>query len=242
MNNKLNILIIFFVLGLFIIYNIYYNYFVQLDKPFYTISEVYSNLKIFNYNFNNILLEVNNIINDYNWIDWPEYNLISREIYNNNNNKKWTIFPFKIFGKWHDKNIKLCPNIYSLLKNVPELFNASLSRLSAETSLEPHQGWAILANYNLRCHLGIIIPGNSYIYCDNEKRKQEINKWIIFDDSKLHWADNNSKNDRIVLILDIKRPTFIKKGISNINDTTELIDFINIYNNINIYKFTLLSI
>ena len=145
------------------------------------------------------------------------------------NKKNWTIFPFKIFGKWYDKNIKLCPKINLLLKNIPDLINASLSRLTPETSLEPHQGWAKLSNYILRCHLGIIIPGNSYIYCDNEKRKQEINKWIIFDDSKLHWADNNSNSDRIVLILDIKRPKYIKNGKSNIEETTELIDFINIY-------------
>jgi len=228
------IIILFLLFTIFFI--IYYscskyslnNQFFQLDKPFYSISEVYPNLKIFNYNFNNILFEVNNIIDKSNWIDWPEYNLLSYEN-NNNNNKKWTIFPFKIFGKWYDKNIKLCPKINLLLRNVPELINASLSRLSAKTSLEPHQGWANLSNYILRCHLGIIIPGNSYIYCDKEKRKQEINKWIIFDDSKLHWADNNSNSDRIVLILDIKRPNYIKLGQSNIEETSELKEFLNIY-------------
>jgi beta-hydroxylase len=228
--NNLKLLILFFIIIIFIILIFKYslnNQFFQLDKPFYSISEVYPNLNIFNYDFNNILFEVNNIIDKSNWIDWPEYNLLSYE--NNNNNKKWTIFPFKIFGKWYDKNIKLCPKINLLLQNVPELINASLSRLSAETSLEPHQGWANLSNYILRCHLGIIIPGNSYIYCDNEKRKQEINKWIIFDDSKLHWADNNSNSDRIVLILDIKRPNYIKLGQSNIEETSELKEFINIY-------------
>ena len=52
------------------------------------------------------------------------------------------------------------------------------------------------------------------------------NKIIVFDDSKMHYAENNGDSDRIILILDIERPDFVKKGISDIENTNELNEFI----------------
>jgi aspartyl/asparaginyl beta-hydroxylase (cupin superfamily) len=52
-------------------------------------------------------------------------------------------------------------------------------------------------------------------------------KIVVFDDSKLHFAENNGNHDRIVLILDIERPSFVKKGTSDVEDTSELTQFIN---------------
>lgn len=223
-----------------IIYNIFFIQNSKLNKRFYSINETYPILNICNSsdNFNKILLDVNKIINSNVWMDWPEKFLLQK------NNNQWNIFPFLVFKKWSIKNIQLCPNIYNLLKiiqdnllfnsdNKLELINASLSRLSAGTILKPHQGWAKLSNNILRCHLGIIIPGESHIYVESEKQKVEVNKWIIFDDSKIHWADNNSNSDRIILLLDIKRPDFIEIGKSEISDTSEVKTFINSFNQIN---------
>jgi aspartyl/asparaginyl beta-hydroxylase (cupin superfamily) len=51
------------------------------------------------------------------------------------------------------------------------------------------------------------------------------NEFFTFDDSKLHTAFNNSKNDRFILLIDMKRPDFIKIGNSQrINNNDELIE------------------
>ena len=47
-------------------------------------------------------------------------------------------------------------------------------------------------------------------------------KWIVFDDSKFHTAENLTDSDRIVLILDIVRPCTIPAGTSTVEDTQEL--------------------
>jgi hypothetical protein len=44
-----------------------------------------------------------------NWKEWPEFNLWKNK--ENTQNSKWTVFPIKAFGKWSNKNIKLCPYI-----------------------------------------------------------------------------------------------------------------------------------
>ncbi len=53
-----------------------------------------------------------------------------------------------------------------------------------------------------------------------------LNDWIVFDDSKLHYAENKSDEERIVLIVDLERPSHIKKGRSNVEETSELMEIV----------------
>jgi aspartyl/asparaginyl beta-hydroxylase (cupin superfamily) len=75
---------------------------------------------------------------------------------------------------------------------------------------------------NCKCYDG-------YVY---ESRRHSEGEWIIFDDSKLHFAENNTAGDRIVLIMDIVRPERIPLGTSNVQDTTELKSIIAEYEKI----------
>jgi aspartyl/asparaginyl beta-hydroxylase (cupin superfamily) len=64
------------------------------------------------------------------------------------------------------------------------------------------------------------------ILCIKKKKK-----WIIFDDSLYHSASNEDVTDeRIILLLDIKRPNNISKGTSDVNYSNELNDFIKEFN------------
>ena len=89
------------------------------------------------------------------------------------------------------------------------------------------------SNYIIRCHYGIIIPDNCYVYVRDEDTNIEEKhyykqfEWLIFDDSKFHYAENSSNKDRIVLILDIERPKNIKIGTSTVEDSSELVEIIN---------------
>ena len=59
------------------------------------------------------------------------------------------------------------------------------------------------------------------------KKKLNNNQFITFDDSKFHSAYNKSNEDRIVLLFDMKRPSFIKKGTSEVKEVDKLIEYIS---------------
>lgn len=51
---------------------------------------------------------------------------------------------------------------------------------------------------------------------------------IVFDDSKPHRAFNLSeREDRVVLIIDLLRPSYIKEGTATGTHTPELDDFVS---------------
>lgn len=52
---------------------------------------------------------------------------------------------------------------------------------------------------------------------------------IVFDDSKLHKAFNDSTGDRLVLIVDMKRPSWIPLGTAEGEHTPELDAFIDAF-------------
>jgi len=201
-----------------------------LNKCYYKVNEIQPKLNNINNYKNEILNEVTNLNkNDVNWFDWPE-NLYEK-------NKTWKVFPLNVFGKWSHKNCSKCPNLTNFLQSIPNLKLAILSKMSGGTILTPHQGWANLSNYSLRCHYGLIIPPKCCVkviennLCETKFHKQF--EWIIFDDSKEHSAENLSDKDRIILLLDIERPKNIQIGLSTVKDTKELKDIVNIFNETN---------
>ncbi len=174
-------------------------------------------------------------MNDSNkWTEWPEYELWKES----NPNSSWKVIPIIAFGKPSDKNISIFTKTVNELKKIPNLVTAGFSKLGPGTKLSYHKGWAKLSNNVLRCHLGLIVPknkckimvtqDNNYPDLTNIKTMiQKKNKWIIFDDSLYHSASNDSESDRIVMILDIKRPVQVAPGTSNIYYSEELDNFMN---------------
>jgi hypothetical protein len=189
---------------------------------------------------------------DIKWSEWPE-----KELYTTAS--EWKIFPFFVFGKWIDKNCDKCPTITSFLKLIPNLKIAVLSRLNAKMKLTPHRGWGGHSNHVLRCHYPIIVPKHCYISVsnngdpplfNNDKIKykyypedfvsnsndlyEEIHfhkqyEWVIFDDSETHYAENLSDEPRVILLLDIERPSSVKAGTSEVGDTKELLEIVKYY-------------
>lgn len=196
-----------------------------LNQRFYDYKKVYPELEILKENYEKIIQEVNKISKD-DWKDWPEKELYKETM-------SWRVFPFFGFGIWVDHNCDKCPELTNIIKNIPNLKTASLSKLNSGTRLTPHQGWADLSNNVLRCHYGIKVPDGCYVYVETDKQKSINNEIILFDDSKLHSAANFSQEDRIVLILDLERPDFVEKGESESRDVKELLSFINSFEMMN---------
>lgn len=206
------------------------------NKLFYSINEIEPKLNSIDKIRNQILGETVKVYENNVWAEWPE-----KELYLKSESDGWKIFPFYAFGIWVKENCELCPTITNFLKSIPGLKLATLSRLKKRTKLEEHEGWASHSNYVIRCHYGLIVPDNlCYIHVrdsatnENEKKYHEKFKWLAFDDSKTHYAHNQSDSDRIVLILDVDRPDNIEVGKSTIGDSKELVEIVEYFKHRNI--------
>lgn len=199
------------------------------SKRFYNVDDTYPNLRAIHPLRSEIMQELNGVIN---WIDWPERDLYAHP-------GEWKIFPLFAFDTWAKDNCNKLPTLTKFIKTVPNLKTAILSRLSPKMKLNPHQGWGQHSNTVLRAHYGLIVPENKcYIGVSDladpykepqEKQYHKEDEWLVFDDSKMHMAENTSDQDRIVLILDILRPPGVKQGESQVGDTKELIELVNAF-------------
>lgn len=245
-NTQIIYLSIFLIILIIIVIISYYLLYQDTNKQkknklFYSVNEIEPKLnsiyKIKKQVLNETIQVYKNNLNSFTgWTEWPE-----KELYSESESDGWMIFPFFAFGVWVQDNCNKCPEITKFIKNIPGLKLATLSKLKGGTKLNEHEGWASHSNYVIRCHYGIIVPENlCYIQVrDNKTNKSQKeyhseSKWLIFDDSKTHYAHNKSNNDRIVLILDIHRPDNIQIGDSVIGDTKELIEIINYFKKKNI--------
>lgn len=157
------------------------------------------------------------------WYLWPERHLWDKP------GDRWNICPLFGFDIWHQKNLEKFPKTSALLKQIPGLRTAIFSRLGPGTRLNRHQGWAKLANKVLRCHMGMYVPqdGASGVEVEGERCLIKHGEWIVFDDSKYHLGFNESRTqDRVVLLLDIERPWWVRKGESLYQDMSKLDSFL----------------
>ena len=157
------------------------------------------------------------------WVPWPEPLA--------NRTRNWNTLPLYGFGHFTKETDRFPRLTQRLRQLLPTLQLATFSRLSPGTRLSPHCGWASHSNDVLRSHLLLRRPrrrGTCSLHVDNETHVyDQVGEWITFDDSKLHWAQNvDEEDDRIVLIVDMKRPPHIPRGQSTSPDSTELQEFV----------------
>ena len=219
-----------------VIITIYYFYRINYQNKFMLSSDKKLNTCFYDYALFPELIKIkpyqNKILDEYKalnaeWIDWPE-----KQLYNGNSS--WKVFPLFAFGKW-SKNCEKLPILTQYLNSVSNLKTAGLSKLGPKSKLEPHQGWADHSNNVIRCHFGLQVPDDCLVLVSHdgktyEQEYQQRGKWIVFDDSKYHYATNNSDQERVVLIVDIERPDFIQKGTSTIEFSDELVGFMTEFN------------
>lgn len=136
---------------------------------------------------------------------------------------KWKTFMFKS-GKFIDENCALAPETAKLLREIPDLYTAFFSVLDPHQYVTPH--WGYYKGF-VRYHLGVVIPGNNedetcWIRVNDDRddnladdkdlvTRGERYYWhdgegIVFDDTYLHDAANESDEVRVVLWLDMLKP------------------------------------
>lgn len=167
------------------------------------------------------------------WTPWPE------DHFSDGGQADWTVFPFmhtfpafdtsKV--KWIESTCTHCPHTAAVLRQIPDIRTALFSRLGPNTRVASHRGWADLANHVLRTHCCLHIPAGDAcgLIVDEEERRHDQGNILVFDDSKYHRAYNRTGEDRVVLIVDILRPSHIPLGSATGAHTEELDKFIDLF-------------
>jgi aspartyl/asparaginyl beta-hydroxylase (cupin superfamily) len=119
--------------------------------------------------------------------------------------KDWKVYYLYAMGEKPERNRARCPETSALLDRVPGLFQAFFSILDGGKSIPAHCG--PYRGY-LRYHLGVIVPRKDP---PTIRIKDRYHTWaeglsILFDDSWEHEVANKSDSERVILIVDVRRP------------------------------------
>lgn len=119
--------------------------------------------------------------------------------------KGWKVFFLYAMGEKPEANCARCPRTSALLDGVPNRMQAFFSILEAGKSIPTHCG--PYRGY-IRYHLGVVVPQNEppTIRIRDRFYTWKEGESVLFDDSWDHEVFNKSDGDRVVLIVDIRRP------------------------------------
>jgi ornithine lipid ester-linked acyl 2-hydroxylase len=175
-----------------------------LDNKYYDTLTINKELSLISDNYEEIKNELYKFLENNEWQLW-------KDIVKKKRNEGWKTIPIYGFNKWTETS-KNFPILKNLAEKIESIKLVSYSKLEGGTILDPHKGWGETSNFVIRNHLGIVVPENCGLWVEGEKQFHKEKEWISFDDSKTHLAFNTSDSDRIVLIIDTVRPSFIKIG------------------------------
>lgn len=145
----------------------------------------------------------------------PNFQQISTDQKSITQDDKWKTFFLYGFGYKAEENCAKCPETTRLIENIPDMKTAFFSILTPGKHIPEHRG---LYKGFIRYHLGVKIPEPNTqcgIKVDGETRHWEEGESLIFDDTYLHEAWNNSGEIRVVLFMDILRPLKFPGNILN---------------------------
>lgn len=123
----------------------------------------------------------------------------------------------RFYLKWYDANHPsaemLCPKTVALLKSIPEVKAAMFAELPAGGKLNPHRD--PFAG-SLRYHLGLATPNDAgcSIVVDGQAYTWHDGESVMFDETYVHNAYNQTRENRIILFCDVERPPEMGLGAS----------------------------
>lgn len=117
---------------------------------------------------------------------------------------KWKSFVFEAYGYHVPRNRELCPRTSALLDAIPDLVLAMFSIMEPGTFVPLHKG---VSKALINGHLALDIPdGDCGIEVGGERRTWEEGKLLLLDDTFPHRVWNNTDRDRVVLLIQVRRP------------------------------------
>lgn len=117
----------------------------------------------------------------------------------------WKRFYLKWYDASHPSAIEYCPKTVALLQQIPNVKAAMFAELPPAGVLNRHRD--PFAG-SLRYHLGLSTPNDDrcFIEVDGEKYSWRDGESCVFDETFLHWANNGSETNRIIMFCDVERP------------------------------------
>ncbi|MHB1947468.1 MAG: aspartyl/asparaginyl beta-hydroxylase domain-containing protein [Gammaproteobacteria bacterium] len=115
----------------------------------------------------------------------------------------------RFYLKWYDDCLPsaklLCPKTVELIKSVPGINGAMFTLLPKNGQLKPHRD-----PYagSIRYHLGLVTPNSEKcrIYVDGIPYVWKDGEDVLFDETYIHSAKNETDIDRIIFFCDVERP------------------------------------
>jgi beta-hydroxylase len=117
----------------------------------------------------------------------------------------WKRFYLKWYDDSHPSAQELCPQTVALLRQIPQVKAAMFTELPPGSRLvrhrDPYAG-------SLRYHLGLVTPNSDqcYINVDGERYAWRDGESVMFDETYIHYAENATAEDRLILFCDVERP------------------------------------
>jgi beta-hydroxylase len=117
----------------------------------------------------------------------------------------WKRFYLKWYGEPLPSAQALCPKTVALVQSLPSVNAAMFALLPPGGKLNPHRD--PFAG-SLRYHLGLVTPNSNAcrIYIDGEPYAWHDGEDIVFDETFIHSAKNDTDVTRIILFCDVNRP------------------------------------
>jgi beta-hydroxylase len=116
----------------------------------------------------------------------------------------------RFYLKWYDdaphpSALKWCPRTVEILQHTPSIKAAAFTELPPGAKLGKHRD--PFAG-SLRYHLGLITPNDDRcrIRVDGHPYSWRDGEGVVFDETYIHWVDNDTDQDRIILFADLERP------------------------------------
>ncbi|HVR10760.1 MAG TPA: aspartyl/asparaginyl beta-hydroxylase domain-containing protein [Thermoanaerobaculia bacterium] len=135
---------------------------------------------------------------------------------------EWAAAYLWAFGEKVDATCRACPETVRALGAIPGVaqFGTTLySALAPRTQIAPHHGYS---NAKLRCQLPLLVPGGCKLKVGDQEVEQQEGRCIVFDDSFLHSAWNDSAEPRFVLVFDFFHPDLTVPEIVYLSSLAQL--------------------
>ena len=120
--------------------------------------------------------------------------------------QKWRVLILKWYGDYVGGVATSATRTRALLSAAPEVKAAMFSVLPPGVSIPAHMGPFAGA---LRYHLTLRAPEDCYITVAGETRHYQTGTSWLFDDTYLHAVHNGGNESRVVLFLDVLRPSAV---------------------------------
>ena len=155
----------------------------------------YPVIKILEESWEDILKELENVIENSTFVQWPEIGLYTGS---------WGVYGlYGIDGKIIPEHARECPKTTAAVERVPGMKTAGFSMLAAGCTIHPHVGYTDTV---LRSHLGLIIPrGDCALRVGETVHRWQPGKAFVFNDREQHEAWNRADGSRYVLLVDFTK-------------------------------------